>query len=176
MITTVQPIARSPVSKRIQKQPEELVVAESEEDRLASALSAAAENRDFYQKQVDNNCLWFRGLTITALLGSALTPLIAIFCKGSPWIAVPSAIAGLAVAANSAFHFEEEWAQNYFTLSAIVAELDLFCGRVGPDYDSDKSLSQAADTFQRKMSEIVMSEVKLWRKTKTGTARRHKKN
>lgn len=149
-------------------------VAESDEDRRDYALYAANAQFNFYQHEVSVNCIWHRVLTIVTLAGSALTPVIALFLANKAWIALPSAIAGLAAAANSTFHFEEEWAQSYFTLSALDVEIDKFRGRAGPDYSPETPPSKATDLFQRKVGEIVMSEVKLWRQAKVDDAHHRK--
>jgi hypothetical protein len=152
----------------------------TDEERRDYVVRAADEQIDFYQLEVSKYAFWYSALTVIALIGSALTPLLVILLEsrtnvGKFWIALPSGIAGLAVAINSAFRLREEWAQSYYTLSALLNEKDRFIVRASPDYSADESLSLAIDRFQANVSEFVMSEVTLWRRAMTQSSKEEKK-
>jgi hypothetical protein len=138
-------------------------ISQNDEDRLEYVLSAAGEHFKFYQHQVNRYAFWYMSLTALTLVGSALTPLLALLLQNKFWIALPSGLAGLAAAANSAFRLKDEWTENYFAISAIDIEMDRFKGRAAPDYSIEKPLSQAIDSFQTRIGSIVMSEVTLWK-------------
>ena len=143
--------------------PATFTVSQNEEQRLEYVLSAAGEHFNFYQREAVRYGFWYRFLTAATLIGSALTPLLALLLQNKFWIALPSGVAGLAAAANSAFRMKDEWTENYFAISAIDIEIDRFKGRAAPSYSLDKPLSQAIDNFQVRIGNIVMSEVTLWK-------------
>jgi hypothetical protein len=142
------------------KDEELYTMAETEEDRRDFALSFAYQYYDLYQKGVGRNYWWFAGLTAATLLGSTLAPVLAAFKLGAAWIALPSAIAGLAAAFNSAFHFQEQWIVSYNTVSALDLEIVKFRERSGPEYGPDKELAAAITSFQRRIADVVSAEVK----------------
>lgn len=147
----------------------------SEQERYDYVLESAAELFRFYQTEVIRYARWYFVLTAVTLIGTAGTPMLALFLKegvgplANFWIALPSGIAGLAAAFNSAFHLKDEWAQNYFTLSALDVERDRFLVGASPEY-SHASLSDAIDHFQKRLGELVMSEVTLWRQSMARSA------
>ena len=134
---------------------------------LAERRKAAVENyenlRDFYQGETIRYHRWYIFLQLITLLGSALTPVL-LLVKTLPAIvqAIPSALAGVAAAINASLHFRQDWADSYYTLSALMNEYDRFSVRASPDYNGDEAA--AVDAFQNRMSLITMAEVASWRK------------
>lgn len=112
---------------------------------------------------------WYIFLTVVTLLGTALTPILLLYdfqpfpSFGKVFQALPSAIAGIAAAINTAFRYRESWAQNYYTLSSLINEYQKLIARASPNYGSDKPDSEVVDNFQNKMSDLVMAEVEGWR-------------
>jgi len=146
--------------------------SQEELERLVYVTKAADRYFDFYNSQVPRYAWWHGILTVATLLGTALTPILALFPYGTNgidkfWIALPSGIAGLAAAANAAFRLKDEWAQDYFTLSAIEIERDRFLVRASPEYSADKSVSEVITNFENRLGQLVMSEVGHWRQETT---------
>ncbi|HUA99598.1 MAG TPA: DUF4231 domain-containing protein [Terracidiphilus sp.] len=140
----------------------------TEEDRFTYVLSATDQHLRFYQGEV--NSYWFLHMATTAvtLAGTALTPLLALILPHEAphtqfWIALPSGLAGLAAAVNAAFQLKDGWIRNYFALNAIDLERDRFLVRASPEYAAEKTLTQAIDKFQNRISTIVTAEVTQWR-------------
>jgi hypothetical protein len=142
---------------------------QDDEARAAAALDHLEDLRKFYQGEVTKYSYSYIILTIVTLVGSVLTPILLLydFPQGSKYPkviqALPSAIAGLAAAINSAFRFRESWVQNYYTLSALINEYQKFMVRATPDYGPEKAASDVVSNFQNNMSRFVMSEVESWR-------------
>jgi hypothetical protein len=141
---------------------------QTEQGRLTAVLETYEDLRSFYQSEVRWDSSLYNILTVLTLVGTALTPLLVLqdnWAHSKFWLAVPSAVAGLAVAVNSGFHYRESWAQNYYTLTALINEQQKFLARASPDYSPDKTLSEVIDNFQNRMSTLVMSEVESWRQS-----------
>jgi hypothetical protein len=155
--------------------------SDDDRKRFDYVMDAAQKLFEFYQNQVVVNFWWHTILTVVTLLGTAATPLFALLLYASPdprakfWIALPSGIAGVAAAASVAFRFKDEWAQNFFTLSAIDIERDRFQVRASPEYSVDKSLPEVIANFQNRLGQLVMSEVTTWRQETIRSSVHHEK-
>jgi hypothetical protein len=135
---------------------------------LAERRKAALENyenlRAFYQGETIKYSRYYISLQVVTLLGSALTPVLLLVKSIAPVIqAIPSALAGLAAALNASLHYRQYWADNYYTLSALMNEYDRFSVRASPDYSGSEEA--AVNAFQNRMSLITMSEVASWRQS-----------
>ena len=143
--------------------------SEDELERFNYLMDASRVQWEFYQSEVSSNYWWYVALTTLTLLGSAATPLVALYLYASTdplskfWVALPSGVAGLAAAANVAFRFKDNWAQSYFTLSAIDIERDRLQVRASPEYSPDRPLAEVIANFQNRIGQLVMSEVTIWR-------------
>lgn len=144
----------------------------SADERYDFAVKSAAMVIEFYQDETKKYAALNMIFTIVTLVGSALTPLLILIVpkdKGSRdfWVALPSALACLAAALNSALRFKDEWANSYFTLSAVSNERDRLVARSSPEYSNDKDISLIADNFFNRVGSFVMSEVTIWRQAMT---------
>jgi hypothetical protein len=133
---------------------------------LKQRQKAALENyenlRSFYQAETLKYSRWYILLQVVTLTGAALTPILLLIGTAPRVVqALPSALGGLAAALNASFQFRQDWADNYYALSALMNEYDRFSVRTSPDYNGSEI--EALDTFQNRVSLISMSEVASWR-------------
>jgi len=130
--------------------------------RRKAALENYENLRAFYQAETLKYSRWYIFLQVVTLIGSALTPVL-LLMQSMPRViqALPSALGGLAAALNASFHFRQDWADNYYALSALMNEYDRFSVRTSPDYSGNDV--EALDAFQNRVSLISMSEVASWR-------------
>lgn len=146
--------------------PAEGQIPSDQEGRTVAVLAHFEDSRAFYQAQTLTYSHWYIGLTVATLVGTAVTPILLLIDFGTAWKfipALPSAIAGLAAAMNAAMRYRESWAQNYYTLSALINEHQKFIARASPEYGLDKNENEVVDKFQNNISKYVMSEVESWR-------------
>lgn len=137
------------------------------QQRLKNAEHHYEVLRSFYQGETIRYSRLYTTLQVLSLAGSALTPLLLLV--GLPekseyaklYQALPSAVAGLAIAINSTFRYRQEWVQSYTTLSALTNEFQRFRCRVAPEYNQGEG--EAISAFQNKMSDFVMAEVTAWK-------------
>lgn len=162
------------LKKRNQQKTIEQPAADSTaEQRYDYALNAAELLIESYQAETTKYSNLNIIFTTITLVGSALTPLLILLVPKETyvyrnfWVALPSAVAGLAAAMSSALRFKDEWASNYFTLSALDNERDRLVARSSPEYSTDKELSQIVDNFFNRVGLLVMSEVTTWRQAMT---------
>lgn len=142
------------------------VAGSSIEERRKAALQNYEDVREFYQSETTRYARWHLFLTGVTLAGSALTPVLLL----ANWPshphsmqivqALPAAIGGLAAAFNASQRYRQEWADNYYALSALMNEYQRFRVRTSPEYSNEAT---AVDNFQNRISAISMSEVAEWR-------------
>lgn len=144
------------------------VAGSSIEERRKAALQNYEDLREFYQGETTRYAHLYLFLTGVTLAGSALTPVLLLANWSSHTHsmqviqALPAAAGGLAAALNASQRFRQQWADNYYALSALMNEYQRFRVRTSPEYSDDAT---AVDNFQNRMSEISMSEVAEWRTT-----------
>jgi Protein of unknown function (DUF4231) len=135
--------------------------------RLKAVLGHYEENFAFYQEETIRYSRRYHILVIVTLAGSSLTPILMLSTwldSHKQWQALPSAIGARAAALNAAFRYRQAWAQGYFTFSALANEYERFTARAQPDYGGENVTEEhAVNTFQNRMSSLVMSEVGAWR-------------
>ena len=132
------------------------------EQKRKAALDSYENLRAFYQGQTILYSRLYIALQVITLVGSALTPVLLLWTSLPRVIqALPSALGGLAAAINASFHYRQYWADNYYTLSALMTEYDRFRVRVPPEYGQGEA--EAINAFQNRISALSMSEVSSWR-------------
>jgi len=136
-------------------------------ERVKVVMETYEDYREFYQGETTKYSLCYQILVIVTLSGSALTPILLLskaLSSHPVWQAIPGAIGALAAAINAAFRYRQEWAQAYFTLSALKNEYERFRARTQPDYGGRNTTEESAlNAFQDRISFLVMSEVAAWR-------------
>ena len=131
--------------------------------RHQMALKRCAEQIGWYERHAGRSRFLYRTFQSAVVVLAGLTPVLALWEKGSELVQVlPAAIASVAAAVIGLWGWQENWVRFAATAEALKSELVKFQTRTGDAYGTSLDEETVLNNFVARIEGLASGELAAW--------------